>query len=104
MESIISNVDSHVDRCFGRGESNAQYRLGKKYELIFMIANNIPPEFKIMKTHIRLKAGKELDKLHVAKSIEDFMTAMTTDFETKGILREYTRGMIPASKKKKCKC
>ena len=55
-----------------------------------------------MKTHIKLKAGKELDKLHVAKSIEDFMAVLTTDFETKGILCEYTRGMIPASKKKKC--
>ena len=28
------------------------------------------------------------------------MTAMTTDFENKGMLRDYTRGMIPASKKK----
>ena len=100
MESIISNVDSQVDRCFGREEHNAQYRLGKKYELIFMIANNIPVEFKQMSAHIQLKAGIELDKIHTAKSIQDFMTAMTTDFENKGMLRDYTRGMIPASKKR----
>ena len=100
MESIISNVDSCVDRCFGTGESNAQYRLGKKYEIIFIIADNIPPEFKVMKAHIRTKASESLDKLHTAKSINDFMNQMTTDFETKNILRDYTRGMIPASKKR----
>ena len=51
MEQIISDVDNQVDRCFGREEHNAQYRLGKKYELIFMIANNIPVEFKQMRAH-----------------------------------------------------
>ena len=100
MESIISNVDSHIERCFGKGESNAQYRLGKKYELIFIIADNIPPEFKVMKAHIRKRASENLDKIHAAKSINDFMTQMTTEFETKNILRDYTRGMIPASKKR----
>ena len=65
-----------------------------------MIANNIPVEFKHMRAHIQLKAGIELDKIHTPKSIQDFMTAMTTNFENKGILREYTRGMIPASKKR----
>ena len=30
MEQIISDVENHVDRCFGRDSSNSQYRLGKK--------------------------------------------------------------------------
>ena len=69
-------------------------------EIIFIIADNIPPEFKVMRAHIRTKASENLDKLHTAKSINDFMTQMTTDFESKNMIRDYTRGMIPASKKR----
>ena len=30
MEQIISETDTHVDKCFGRDPSNSQFRLGKK--------------------------------------------------------------------------
>ena len=98
MEFIISQVDTTVDRCFGTSETNL-YRLGKKYEIIFVIANNIPPEFRVMKSHIRQKASEALDKIETAKSINEFMTQLSKDFETKNMTRDYTRGMIPAHKK-----
>ena len=98
MEFIISQVDTTVDRCFGTSETNL-YRLGKKYEIIFIIADNIPPEFRVMKSHIRQKASESLDKIETAKSINDFMTQLTNDFESKNMIRDYTRGMIPAHKK-----
>ena len=61
MEQIISDVENQVDKCFGRDPINKQYRLGKKYKLIFIIAQNIPVEFKQMRTHILLKSGTELN-------------------------------------------
>lgn len=54
MEQIISETETHVDKCFGRDSSNSQFHLGKKYELIFIIARNIPAEFKQMKNFILL--------------------------------------------------
>ena len=99
MEFIISQVDTTVDRCFGTGDGNNLYRPGKKYEIIFIIADNIPPEFRVMKSHIRTKASECLDNLETAKSINEFMTQLTNDFESKNMIRDYTRGIIPAHKK-----
>ena len=59
MEFIISEVDTTVDRCFGKSKTNL-YRLGKKYEIIFVIANNIPHEYRVMRAHIRQKASEAL--------------------------------------------
>ena len=52
-----------------------------------------------MKSHIRTKASECLDKLETAKSINEFMTQLTNDFESKNMIRDYTRGIIPAHKK-----
>ena len=53
-----------------------------------------------MKNHILLTSGTQLQKVHEAKTIPEYMKSLTTDFETKGILRDYTKGYIPAAKKK----
>ena len=88
MEYIISEIATVVDRCFGKSKTNL-YRLGKKYEIIFVIANNIPNDYKVMKSHIRQKASEALDNLEVAKSIPEFMEQLAKDFESKNMTRDY---------------
>ena len=98
MEYIISEIATVVDRCFGKSKTNL-YRLGKKYEIIFVTANNIPHEYKVMRTHIRQKASEALNDIEVAKSIPEFMEQLAKDFESKNMTRDYTKTMIPAHKK-----
>ena len=67
MEQVIIDTDIVVDKCFGREDKNRQYRLGKKYELIFIIAENIPADFKSMKNIILLTSGQAIANIHEAK-------------------------------------
>ena len=98
MEYIISEVATVVERCFGKSKTTL-YRLGKMYEIIFVIANNIPNDYKVMKTHIRQKCSDALDDIEVAESIPKFMEQLTKDFESKNMTRDYKKTLIPAHKK-----
>ena len=100
MEQIISDVENNVDKCFGRNSSNSQFHLGTKYGVIFQIARNLTVELKQIKNHILQTNGTQLEKVNEAKTISEYMKSLTQDFETKGILRDYTKVNIPAAKKK----
>ena len=84
MEYIISEVATTVDRCFGKSKTNL-YRLGKKYEIVYVIANNIRHEYKVMRTHIRQKASEALNDIEKAKSIPEFMEQLSKAFESKNM-------------------
>ena len=100
MEQIISDVDNNVDRCFGRNSSNRQFRLGTKYGVIFQIAQNLPVELKQIKNHILQTAGTAIEKISEAKDVSEYMDTLAQDFETKGILHDYTKVNNHATKKK----
>ena len=90
MEYIISEVATVVERCFEKSKTNL-YRLGKMYEIIHVIANNIPNDYKVMKTHIRQKASDALDDIEAAQSIPEFMEQLSKDFESKNMTRDYKK-------------
>ena len=98
MEYIISDVSTTVERCFGKSKTNL-YRLGKKYEIIFVIANNIPHDYKVMKSHIRQRCSDQLEDIEKAKSIPEFMAELSEYFRSKNMIRDYAKALIPAHKK-----
>ena len=98
MNYIISEVATVVERCFGKSKTNL-YRLGKMYEIIHVIANNIPNDYKAMKTIIRQKASDALDDIETAQTIPEFMEQLSKDFEAKNLTRDYKKTLIPAHKK-----
>ena len=53
-----------------------------------------------MKNYIQLTCGQAIDEIHKAKSITEYMQALSEKFEKEGILRDYKRGYIPNQKTK----
>ena len=110
FEQIISDIDIHVDKTFGktcstytdakqRVHSPLTSRLVMKYSIIFQVALNLPIEFKQMRTYLLQSSSAALSDISLLIDIPEWMELLTKEFTSKGILHDYTSANIPASKK-----
>ena len=56
-------------------------------------------ELKTIKDHIRLEAGKAIDSIETAKSIQEFSDKLIEEFRRKSCLLQFSSVNIPTSMK-----
>ena len=71
-----------------------------KYGIIFQVAQNLPIDFKQMRTFLLQSCAAALTDISLLIDIPEWMELLTTEFITRGILSDYTTSIVSASKKK----
>ena len=111
MEQVIYQIDTHIEKTLGisektfkdtkgRTQSMVSYRQMKKYELIFLVAENLPNEVKLMKDYICQTTSNILTDIEKIVDIPVYQDTLTKEFTKKGNLWDYKSFPIPACKKK----